>query len=294
VGKPLPDLKDVKINLPAADLTGKMLLVCFLDIEQKPSRDYLKQVNTMANNLGQQNVVVVAVQASKMDENSLSDWCEKYRISVPVGILQYCGIADALQSHCFAAEIDFSGVDARIDLDTIAVFSLIDTFLNGRKGRPGTQARVEITPVELVDIKSLNPGIIKDVRNVDVRRVTILPTDEVQGRSIIAQERILKGYTFGVEERQMLGRPERFIRRGSAGPEKPALVLAHRHKIQRETVGADRRMKIPRRAVDLGQIGRIAESRFLVRPGRHPYVIAALSSGDIGPRKEDRQLIRSQ
>jgi hypothetical protein len=134
VGKPLPDLKDVKINLPAADLTGKMLLVCFLDMEQRPSRDYLKQVNTMANKLGEQNVVVVAVQASKMDESNLNHWCEKYGISIPVGILQYCGIADALQSHCFAAEIDFSRVDAWIHQDTVTVFGCIDTFLNACKG----------------------------------------------------------------------------------------------------------------------------------------------------------------
>jgi protocatechuate 3,4-dioxygenase beta subunit len=88
LGKPLPDLKDVKIDLPPADLTGKMLLVCFFDMEQRPSRNYLRQVNTMAKKLATQNVVVVAVQASQMDEDSLDNWLKKYSVSIPIGMVQ--------------------------------------------------------------------------------------------------------------------------------------------------------------------------------------------------------------
>jgi len=88
VSKPLPDLKDLKLNPPPADLTGKMLLVCFFDKEQRPSRNFLRQVNTMAEKLAPQDVAVVAVQASKMDKESLNDWRQEYSLSIPLGMIQ--------------------------------------------------------------------------------------------------------------------------------------------------------------------------------------------------------------
>jgi hypothetical protein len=45
-------------------------------------------VNTMAEKLATQNVAVVAVQASKMDEESLTDWRKEYSVSVPLGMIQ--------------------------------------------------------------------------------------------------------------------------------------------------------------------------------------------------------------
>ncbi|MHC4564733.1 MAG: carboxypeptidase regulatory-like domain-containing protein [Planctomycetota bacterium] len=86
VGKPLPDLKDVRLDLPPADLSGKMLLVCFFDMKLTLSAECLRQVDTMAKTLATQNVVVVAVQASKTEERSLQDWCKRYGISIPIGM----------------------------------------------------------------------------------------------------------------------------------------------------------------------------------------------------------------
>ncbi|UCF17204.1 MAG: carboxypeptidase regulatory-like domain-containing protein, partial [Phycisphaerales bacterium] len=88
VGKPLPDLKKVKIDLPQADLTGKMLLVCFFDMQQRPSRHCLRQLNSKTQELETKNIVVVGAQASKMDEDSLNDWCKKCDVSFPVGLIQ--------------------------------------------------------------------------------------------------------------------------------------------------------------------------------------------------------------
>jgi len=88
VSKPLPELKDLKLNPPPADLTGKMLLVCLFDMEQRPSRHFLRQVNTMAEKLASQNVAVVAVQASKLDEESLIEWRKAHSVSIPLGMIQ--------------------------------------------------------------------------------------------------------------------------------------------------------------------------------------------------------------
>ncbi len=88
VGRPLPELKDVKINLSQSDTEGKMILVCFWDMEQRPSRYCIMQLAKQAEQLKQKGITVVAIQASKVDENTLNDWVKKYKIPFPVGIVQ--------------------------------------------------------------------------------------------------------------------------------------------------------------------------------------------------------------
>jgi len=88
VGRPLPELKDLKIEISSADVSDKMLLVCFWDMEQRPSRYCIRQLAKQAEQLKQKGVIVVAVQASKIDENTLNEWVKKYKISFPVGMVQ--------------------------------------------------------------------------------------------------------------------------------------------------------------------------------------------------------------
>jgi len=88
VGRPLPELKDVKVEIPSSDADGKMILVCFWDMEQRPSRYCVNQLAKQAEQLKQKGIIVVAVQASKVDENKLNDWVKKYNISFPFGMVQ--------------------------------------------------------------------------------------------------------------------------------------------------------------------------------------------------------------
>ena len=88
IGRPLPELKDVKVEIPSADADGKMILVCFWDMEQRPSRYCLMQLAKQAEQLKQQGIIVVAVQASKIDENNLNEWVKKYKIPFAVGMVQ--------------------------------------------------------------------------------------------------------------------------------------------------------------------------------------------------------------
>ncbi len=88
VRKPLPELKDLNIDLSPASTAGKMILVCFLDIEQRPSRNTLRQLSAKAQQLGAKGVVVAAVQASKIDGSSLDEWRKRYNISFPLGMVQ--------------------------------------------------------------------------------------------------------------------------------------------------------------------------------------------------------------
>jgi protocatechuate 3,4-dioxygenase beta subunit len=88
VGRPLPELKNVKVEIPSSDTEGKMILVCFFDMEQRPSRYCVNRLTKQAEQLKQKGIIVVAVQASKIDENQLSDWVKKNNIPFPVGMVQ--------------------------------------------------------------------------------------------------------------------------------------------------------------------------------------------------------------
>jgi len=88
LGKVLPDLEDLNIAFSPVEMTGKMILVCFLDIEQRPSRKCLQQLNARAQELKAKGLAIVAVHAAKMDENSLDKCRREYNISFPFGMIQ--------------------------------------------------------------------------------------------------------------------------------------------------------------------------------------------------------------
>jgi hypothetical protein len=87
LGKHLPDLKALNIEIPTIDTESKMLLVCFFDMEQRPSRNCLRQLSKSAQELKAKDVVVVAIQASKIDENKIDEWIKKYNIPFTVGVI---------------------------------------------------------------------------------------------------------------------------------------------------------------------------------------------------------------
>jgi hypothetical protein len=88
VGKPLPELKDLKVDLSPADVSDKMILVCFWDMEQRPSRYCIRELAKRAEELKEKGIAVVTVQASKVDENKLNQWVKKYNIPFTVGMVQ--------------------------------------------------------------------------------------------------------------------------------------------------------------------------------------------------------------
>ncbi len=88
VGKSLPDLKGLGIELPPDDITDKMVLVCFFDMEQRPSRNCLMQLTKMVQELAAKDVVVVAIQALKIDKSLLEEWIKENDISFPVGMIR--------------------------------------------------------------------------------------------------------------------------------------------------------------------------------------------------------------
>ncbi len=88
VGRPLPELKEVGIDLPTTDTDGKMILVCFFDMEQRPSRHCVMQLVKQAEQLKSKGITVVAIQASQIDQDALNQWKNKYNLPFPVGMVE--------------------------------------------------------------------------------------------------------------------------------------------------------------------------------------------------------------
>jgi len=88
MGKRLPELKTLGITTPPADANDKMILVCFWDMNQRPSRNCMQQLSKKAEELKAKGVVVLTVQASKVDQNTLDEWVKKNNVPFPVGMVQ--------------------------------------------------------------------------------------------------------------------------------------------------------------------------------------------------------------
>ena len=87
-GQALPNLKELGIDALSGDLTVRKLLVCFWDMQQRPSRRCMTQLAKKAEELKSKGVTVIAVQASKMDREALNQWVKKYDIPFPSGMVQ--------------------------------------------------------------------------------------------------------------------------------------------------------------------------------------------------------------
>jgi len=61
-GKQLPELKDLGIKIKPDDIEGKMILVCFFDMNQRPFRYMLTELAKREGQLREKNVIILAVQ----------------------------------------------------------------------------------------------------------------------------------------------------------------------------------------------------------------------------------------
>ena len=87
-GKPLPKLESIKLRLSAQQTKDRAILLCFFDMNQRPSRNCIMRLAKQAQQLKQKGIIVVAVQASKIDENKLNQWVKNYNIPFPVGMVK--------------------------------------------------------------------------------------------------------------------------------------------------------------------------------------------------------------
>jgi protocatechuate 3,4-dioxygenase beta subunit len=83
-GRALPDVKKLGIELPP-ETDGRMLLVCFWDMNQRPSRHCIGVLTRRAAELKEKGLLIVAVQAAQVQQGALEEWIEQNRPPFPVG-----------------------------------------------------------------------------------------------------------------------------------------------------------------------------------------------------------------
>jgi peroxiredoxin len=88
VGKPLPDMSSIKTDFTPAQAQDKIVLVCFFDMNQRPSRNCMIQLSKKAQELKEKDVVVIGVHASNIDEKKLNEWTKRNNIPLPVGMVR--------------------------------------------------------------------------------------------------------------------------------------------------------------------------------------------------------------
>ncbi len=88
VGKSLPDLSGLKIEPALTDIEDKAILICFWDMNQRPSRHCINQLIEQAEQLRHKGVIVVAIQAAKINKDTLDQWLKENNIPFAAGIIQ--------------------------------------------------------------------------------------------------------------------------------------------------------------------------------------------------------------
>lgn len=86
-GEPLPEFDGIDIDFDLSRAAGKMMLVCFWNMEQRPSRYCLRDLAERSQELNDKGIIIVAVHATKNDKKALEEWIKKSNIPFPIGII---------------------------------------------------------------------------------------------------------------------------------------------------------------------------------------------------------------
>jgi hypothetical protein len=97
VGRALPSLEQLGLGDVTRRTEDKTLLLCFMDIQQRPSRNCLQQLVAGARELETRGVVMASVQAARVDPAEFHQWITDNKIRFPVG-----RIPGAESEICFA------------------------------------------------------------------------------------------------------------------------------------------------------------------------------------------------
>jgi hypothetical protein len=89
VGKKIPDFNNIQLtNFKKEDAKDKPLLVCFWDMDQRPSRQYVLELEKQKDTLKNKNIKVILIHAGTKTENEVKQWVEENMISFACGVVK--------------------------------------------------------------------------------------------------------------------------------------------------------------------------------------------------------------
>ncbi len=86
--KPLPDIKTVLGAGDPNQVQDKPMLICFIDMQQRPSRNTVVQLSKQVEPLRQKGIVVTMVQTVPVDDTALKAWAKEANVPCPVTMMQ--------------------------------------------------------------------------------------------------------------------------------------------------------------------------------------------------------------
>ncbi len=88
IGQALPRLDDMGVSLSPSDTDTKVILLCFFDFQQRPSRNCIVQLAKRAQRLKGSGIVIAAVEAGKAERERLAAWGRENDIAFPIGTIE--------------------------------------------------------------------------------------------------------------------------------------------------------------------------------------------------------------
>jgi hypothetical protein len=96
VGRPMPSFDGIKISLDQAGAKDKRMLICFFDVEQRPSRQAVLRLSAQVATLAEKGIVAFGIDLSKAEASMRSQWMTQQKIQIPIGIIE--GDADEIRA----------------------------------------------------------------------------------------------------------------------------------------------------------------------------------------------------
>ena len=87
-GNALPGFDAIKLDCATEDSEGKILLICFFDMNQRPSRQCVSEMAKLSGQLKKKGISIVAIQATKIRRDKLDEWTKENNIPFSVGMIE--------------------------------------------------------------------------------------------------------------------------------------------------------------------------------------------------------------
>jgi hypothetical protein len=86
-GKAIPAMDGFGIRPAIEDINDKPLLICFFDVQQRPSRHALKELTGISTGLKEKGITILGVQSSPIGQEELDEQLKKAKVTFAVGMI---------------------------------------------------------------------------------------------------------------------------------------------------------------------------------------------------------------